>query len=90
MSAKPTCPDCGSGIALVYEGAVVIDTESGIVSNCGVTGGEPTEWYCHPCGAFERTDRLPEHGADLVNWLSISYPQAGEALEGGLDWKLRR
>ena len=90
MSEKPTCPDCGRGITLVYTGAVVIDTEEGIVTNGGVTGGEPLEWYCLPCGGEERQDRVSEYGADLVYWLAVNYPRAEEALDGGNDWKLRR
>lgn len=90
MSAKPTCPDCGSGVSLMYIGAVVIDTEEGSVTHGGVTGGVPIQWDCFSCESFERTDRLEELSADLAYWLSVSYPKAGEVLEAGSDWQLRR
>lgn len=74
----------------MYIGIVVIDTDKGSVTHGGVTGGVPIQWDCFSCGSVERTDRLEELSDDLVNWLSVSYPKAEEALEAGSDWQLRR
>ena len=90
MTTKPTCPECGRGVRIMYMGAVIVDTEDGIVTNGGVTGGVPIQWDCFECGAVERTDRLEEFGADLYHWLSVTYPKADTALEAGNDWELRR
>lgn len=89
VSTKPKCPNCGAGVTLLYRGAVIIDTETGVVTNGGVIGGSPVQWDCFSCDEVERTDLLEELGADLVHWLFTRYPNAEEELEAGREWELK-
>lgn len=89
MSTKPTCPKCGSGISIIYMGAVSIDTENNTVNNGGVLGGIPDSWTCHACDSFGiGIEDLVGIGDQVNKWLSSSYPSAHDALECGHDWEL--
>lgn len=93
MSTKPTCPDCGSGISIIYTGAVLIDTEDGNVVHGGVLDGFPNSWLCHECGAMDDdisgSKSLDVMGAQLSEWINEVDANAHDDLTCGHEWRLR-
>lgn len=86
MSAKPTCPDCGStNINALYSGVTLIKGD-GTVAVGGVTGGTPIEWDCYDCDTFERTDHLKEIADQVYGYWCVA--RGHQELESGYDWRL--